>query len=57
MDGNLLLAMDRLSRSVHGLVQKETVAGQRILRQTHVVNQQEVADSSLVLDFLAEEQP
>ena len=40
---------------MQGVVQKQAIFRQRILRQTHIVDQQEVADRSLVLDLLGKE--
>jgi hypothetical protein len=52
---DLLSPMQGLSGSMQGAVQKQAIFRQRILRQTHIVDQQEVADRSLVLDLLRKE--
>ena len=52
---DLLSPMQGLSGSMQGAVQKQAIFRQRILRQTHIVDQQEVADRSLVLEILRKE--
>ena len=52
---DLLSPMQGLSGSMQGAVQKQAIFRQRILRQTHIVDKQEVADRSLVLDLLRKE--
>ena len=53
---NLLLLVQGFSRAMHGAVQELAVERQRVLGQTHIVDQQEMADGSLVLQLLRKEQ-